>query len=185
LRAAGYAATGVDPEAPDEPGYHRTRFEEYESPEPLDAVVACTSLHHVVDLDDVLDRVRRALAPAGVLVVVEWAWERFDHATAQWCFARLPPVGADDAGWLHRHRDRWLESGLPWEAYVRAWAEEEGLHTGGRIQAGLEARFHRAFAAATPYFFAELTGTGEADEQAAIDRGDLLPNGIRFTGRPR
>jgi hypothetical protein len=31
------------------------------------------------------------LVPGGVLVVVEWAWERFDEATARWCFARLTP----------------------------------------------------------------------------------------------
>jgi SAM-dependent methyltransferase len=185
LQAAGYAATGVDPEAPDEPGYHRIRFEEYLPPEPVDAVVACTSLHHVADLDDVLDRIGRPLAPGGTLVVVEWAWELFDGATARWCFARLPPVGPDEAGWLHRHRDRWAGSGVPWEEYARSWAEAEGLHPGERILAGLDARFHPAFRAATAYFFAELAGTTEADEQAAIERGDLRPNGIRFVGRRR
>ena len=53
--------------------------------------MACTSLHHVADLGDVLDGVGAALAPDGALVVVEWAWERFDEATARWCFARLAP----------------------------------------------------------------------------------------------
>src|SRR5918995_1289924 len=78
LRSAGYTAVGVDPEAPDEPGYHRIGFEDYRPPQPVDAVVACTSLHHVADLDRVLDHIQRALTSGGVLVVVEWARERFD-----------------------------------------------------------------------------------------------------------
>ena len=125
-RALGYAAEGVDPHAPDEPGYHQVGFEDYRPPVPVDAVVACTSLHHVADLDRVLDRIRGALAPGGRLIVVEWARERFDEATARWCFGRLPPAAADsEAGWLHRHRDRWTGSGPPWREYLNSWAAEE------------------------------------------------------------
>jgi SAM-dependent methyltransferase len=101
----GYDAVGVDPEAPEGPGYHRIEFEEYQSPRPVDGVVACTSLHHVADLGDALDRVGVVLVPDGALVVVEWAWERFDEATARWCFGRLaPPDSAAEPGWLHRPR---------------------------------------------------------------------------------
>src|SRR5439155_936690 len=89
LRNDRYTAVGVDPEAPDEPGYHRTGFEDYRPPQPVDAVVACTSLHHVADLDQVLDRLHDSLTAGGVLVVVEWARECFDEPTARWCFARL------------------------------------------------------------------------------------------------
>jgi SAM-dependent methyltransferase len=188
-RSAGYLAEGVDPEAPDEPGYHRVEFEDYRPAEPVaqvQAVVACTSLHHVADLDRVLDRVRQVLAPGGTLVVVEWARERFDEATARWCFERLPPATDDAAvGWLHRHRDRWTESGLPWPEYLRSWAVEEGLHTGEQIVAGLDARFHRERYTVGPYFFADLDHTSEADEQAAVDQGLIAANGIRYVGRPR
>jgi SAM-dependent methyltransferase len=55
----------------------------------VDCVVASLSLHHVAELDGALDQLQTLLAPGGVLVVVEWAWERFDEATAQWSFARL------------------------------------------------------------------------------------------------
>ena len=60
---------------------------------PADAIIACTSLHHVADLDRVLNLAAAALVPAGVLIVVEWARKRFDEATAEWCFARLPAPG--------------------------------------------------------------------------------------------
>jgi hypothetical protein len=36
LLGAGYDAVGVDPEAPDEPGYHQIQFERYQSPQPVD-----------------------------------------------------------------------------------------------------------------------------------------------------
>jgi SAM-dependent methyltransferase len=61
-------------------------------------VVACTSLHHVADLDQVLDLIHDTLTPGGVLVVVEWARERFDETTARWCFARLSPAHDETHG---------------------------------------------------------------------------------------
>jgi SAM-dependent methyltransferase len=186
LRGDRHTAVGVDPEAPDEPGYHRIGFEDYRPPGPVDAVVACTSLHHVTNLDAVLDLIRTALRPGGALVVVEWARERFDEPTARWCFARLGPAPDEDhQGWLHRHRNRWAESRLPWPDYLRSWADEEGLHTGQRILAGLDARFRRRLCEPGPYFFADLADTTEADEQAAIDAGTIQAGGIRFVGQPR
>ena len=99
MQAAGYQATGVDPEAPRGSSYRQVEFERYAVPGQLDAIVACTSLHHVADLAAVLDLVAGALVPGGRAVIVEWARERFDEATARWCFARLPEPD-DDPGWL-------------------------------------------------------------------------------------
>lgn len=114
LRAQGYLAVGIDPQAQDEPGYRRIAFEEYRPAEPVQAVVASTSLHHVADLDEVLDAVHAALVPDGVLVVVEWARERFDERTARWCFNRLgPPTAGVEPSWLHRRGDEWTTSALP------------------------------------------------------------------------
>ena len=80
LLDGGYQAVGVDPEAPEGPDYRRIELERYEPPHPLECVVASLSLHHVADLDLALDRLAALLVPGGVLVVVEWAWERFDEA---------------------------------------------------------------------------------------------------------
>ena len=182
----GYDAVGVDPEAPEGPGYHRIEFERYDPPQPVDCVVASTSLHHVADLGEVLDRVVTALTRKGTLVVVEWAWERFDEATARWCFDRLGPLApAAEPGWLLRHQERWAASGQPWEAYCRAWAGAEGLHSGQELVGGLDARFDRRLCTDGPYFFADLAGTSEADEQAAIDAGQIKATGIRYAGKRR
>jgi SAM-dependent methyltransferase len=116
LLASGYHAVGVDPEAPEGPGYRQIEFERYEPPQPVDCVVASLSLHHVADLNEVLDRLGAVLAPGGVLVVVEWAWERFDEATARWCFARLAsPNPGEEPGWLHKAQERWAASGQRWD----------------------------------------------------------------------
>jgi SAM-dependent methyltransferase len=195
LVAAGYDAVGVDPEAPDGPGYEQREFEQYQVPKPVAAVVACTSLHHVGDLDDVLDRVAAALAPGGAVVIIEWAWERFDEQTARWCFDRLAELASDsdsdsgsgldsgsddERGWLHTHRDQYRASGLSWDAYHAGWAMEEGLHRGERIVDALDARFTRRSYETGPYFFADLDGVTFEDEQAAIDTGLIRPTGIRY-----
>jgi SAM-dependent methyltransferase len=184
LHSAGYDATGVDPEAPQGPRYSRAEFEHYDMPGPVAAVVASLSLHHVADLGEVLDLAETALVPGGLLVVVEWARERFDETTARWCFDRLPPPG-DDPGWLHKRYVQWRDSGQPWDAYCRSWADAEGLHTGEAILRELRARFGSGPVSYGPYFFPDLPGTSEADEQAAIDSGQIQPNRIQYVGRRR
>jgi len=184
LRRDGYPAIGVDPEAPDGPWFGQVEFEDYALSEPAGAVVACTSLHHVGDLGHVLDLVGAALVPGGLLVVVEWARERFDEATARWCFERLP-LPSGDPGWLQQRRDHWRESGQLWTSYCRSWAEQEGLHAGQDIVRELDVRFHRHSLVCGPYFFADLAGVSEVDEQAAIDAGQIQANRIQYVGRRR
>jgi hypothetical protein len=117
-------------------------------------------------------------------VVGEWAGERFDEATARWCFARLaPPAPGAAPGWLHEHEQRWAASGQPWDGYCRAWASQEGLHSGEAIVQGLEARFSRRLHTEGPYYFTDLADTSEAEEQAAIDAGQIQAGGIRYAAR--
>jgi SAM-dependent methyltransferase len=182
MQAAGYRAIGVDPEAPPGPSYRQVEFERCAVPGPLDAVVACTSLHHVADLAAVLDLAAEALVPRGQAVIVEWARERFDEATARWCFARLPGPD-DDPGWLHRRQAEWRESGQTWDGCLESWVHAEGLHAGQDILDQLDARFDRQQVAYGPYFFADLAGTSDADEQAAIDSGLIQANRIQYAGR--
>jgi SAM-dependent methyltransferase len=184
LESAGYEATGVDPQAPQGSAYRQVEFERYDLPGQVDAIVACVSLHHVADLGTTLDLVDAALVPSGAAVVVEWARERFDEATARWCFARLPEAG-DHPGWLHQRQAEWRGSGQPWDAYLRSWAQAEGLHAGQVILDELDARFDSRLATYGPYFFPELAGISEADEQAAIDRGLIQANRIQYAGRRR
>jgi SAM-dependent methyltransferase len=184
LRAAGYDAVGVDPNAPEEPGYERCEFEQYRAPKPAGAVIASTSLHHVAGLDVVLDQIAAALAPGGVVAVVEMGWEWFDERTAQWCFAHLTePATEEDAGWLHHQREDYLASGLSWDAHLASWAAEHGLHRADRIVRGLDVRFDRVGYAEGPMFFADLDGLSADQERAAIEAGRIRALGVYYLGR--
>jgi SAM-dependent methyltransferase len=186
LVSTGYDAVGVDPEAPAGPCYRQVEFERYDMTGPADAFVACTSLHHVADLGVVLDRMGSGLRPGGRLVIVEWAHERFDEATARWCCARLPQAGGDsEAGWLQQLSAQWRESGMPWDACRRSWAQGEKLHRGHDILRELDARFDAGAVSYGPYFFPDLAGTTEDDEQAAIDNGEIQAGRIQYSGHRR
>ena len=146
----------------------------------VDAIVACASLHHVTEPGAVLDRIAEMLAPDGVVIVVEWDWESFDEATAQWCFERL---GAPErTGWLQRHRSDWIDSAQPWDRYLQTWATEHGIHTGQAMLRELDQRLQRQVCRRGPYFFADLAETSEHDELAAILAGQIQANRVDYVG---
>jgi SAM-dependent methyltransferase len=180
LRADGFAAVGVDPAAPEGPAYQRIEFERAELPADLHAVVASTSLHHVADPAATVDKVAGALGADGLVIVVEWDWESFDEGTARWCLDR--EVHPD--GWLRRRLDAWADSGQPWESAFQGWAVEHGLHSARALVAELDRRFDRVVSDRGPYLFTELVDTTEADEQRAIDAGEIPALRIDYVGRP-
>ena len=184
LRQRGYAAVGVDPEAPAAAGFHRIPFEEYVTDQPFAAVVACLSLHHVAEPEATADKIAATLQPGGVVVVVESAWERHDNATAKWWSGRLGPPG-DEPTVLHRHLANWRESGVDWETYFRRWAAEHGMHPSAAVIAALRTRFGERSFSTGPYFFDRLDGTSEADERAAIEAGEIQPIAVRYVGSLR
>ncbi len=170
LLESGYEAVGVDPKAPSGSHYAGIEFEGFESAQPFDAAIACTSLHHVRDPGRVLDRLVAMLPSGGRVVVVEWAWERFDEATAKWCFARIEEHGSS---WLHRHRDEWVASGREWDQYLRAFASHHGLHSAQELLRALDERLDRQLSEDGPYFFADLSGMTDTEELAAIEAGAI------------
>lgn len=183
LRARGYDALGIDPEAPEGAEYLQTTFEECRLPQRPQAVVASTSLHHVHDPGRVLDQIAALLTPGGLMIVVEWDWEHFDEATARWCFERLDPSAED--GWLGHHRDRWMSSGRPWSDQFRSWVEEEGLHSPPTLLRALDDRFDRRVCERGPYFFPHLANVTEVDERAAIERRLIRAGRIDYVGEVR
>jgi len=174
---------GVDPEAPKGPNHRRVEFERSELPHQVDAVVACTSLHHVADPGLVLNKIAERLAPQGVVIVLEWDWERFDETTARWCFARLGRTETE--GRLHHRRDEWVASGQGWSDYRQTSANQEGIHPGQKLLGELNQRFVQQVCDDRPYLFSDLIGTSETDEQAAIHAGRIQATRIDYVGTPR
>ena len=128
-------------------------------------------------------RLRRRWRPAAW----QWSWNGRGSGST-----KPPPGGASPgcprptattrAGCTTGRRNG-VESGQPWDAYLRSWEQAEGLHAGQAILDGLDARLDSRFATYGPLFFPDLDGISEADEQAAIDRGLIQANRIQYAGR--
>jgi SAM-dependent methyltransferase len=189
LSGAGYEAKGTDPDAPEGPLFDRLALEEFVDPRPFDAIVGVLSLHHIPGLGAAVRKIADLLRAQGTLAVVEFAWDRFDDATARWCLDRLPPE-LDPDNWLHRRcaelRNS-LQEGKALETaeHFRRWAAEERFHSSRAILEELGKRFREQSFAWSPYLFPDLEGVTEADELGAIESGVIQPIGFRFVGQRR
>ncbi|MBK8101550.1 MAG: class I SAM-dependent methyltransferase [Planctomycetes bacterium] len=158
---------------------------------PFDAVLFTRSLHHVDDLADGLAAAARRLAPAGVVLVEDWAWEVMDEPLLAFC-ARLAAAARSLGGEVD---DDWQ----PGAAGLAAWQHEHGdhgLHTGASIDAALRQRLANVGASAEPYayrylarYLAHVPGSEQAvaslltAERAAISAGSIPALGRRWIAR--
>lgn len=181
--AAGYDAVGVDPRAPDGVSYRQQPFEEYEPTSPVDAVVSIQALHHLPDLDAAFERLDRVITREAILVIVEWAWERIDEATARWLFARAPADAT--SGWAAERRADWNASGLSWSDYSERWARAHGLHPWRAVETALAKRFDVVSSVDVPALFGDVAEVSEDTERAAIAAGEIAPTGVHWVGRAR
>jgi hypothetical protein len=169
LAARGYDVLGVDPDAPDEPGFVRARFEDIDGE--YDAVVAGRMLHHVNPLDDGIAKLA-SLAP--LIVVDEFAWNRIDDDARDWyagqhrmlAAAGAGPPGPPDLGeWGTRHSD---------------------LHSDDTLLAALRAHYDERVLERIPYLHRWLEGpSSEALEGTLIGAGAFPAIGYRWAGTRR
>jgi SAM-dependent methyltransferase len=189
MARAGHSVTAIDPRAPEGTIFRRVRIEEFSDPGPFDYVVAILSLHHVEDLGKVLGKIANLLHAGGTLVVVEFAWDRFDEATAEWALERLPAASSSEKpSWLQRRCWEWARGGqggtrVPAEARFAGWAREEGFPSSRQMRGELGRRFIERLFAWVPYLYPDLDDdTSEADESAAIEAGAINATGFRYVG---
>jgi SAM-dependent methyltransferase len=189
MARAGHSVTAIDPRAPEGAIFRRVRIEEFSDPGPFDYVVAILSLHHVEDLGKVLGKIANLLHAGGTLVVVEFAWDRFDEATAEWALERLPAASSSEKhSWLQRRCWEWARGGqggirVPAEARFARWAREEGFPSSRQMRGELGRRFVERLFAWVPYLYPDLDDdTSEADESAAIEAGAINATGFRYVG---
>jgi SAM-dependent methyltransferase len=190
LDRAGHAVTAIDPRAPEGSIFRRVGIEEFSEPGSFDHVVAILSLHHVENISGGLDKIVSLLRAGGTLVVVEFAWDRIDGATAEWALARLPDASASGKrSWLERCcRGRAHDGGdevghLHAEAPVARWASEERLHGSGRMREEIGRRFVERYFSWWPYLYPDLDDdTSESDELAAIEAGEINATSFCYVG---
>jgi SAM-dependent methyltransferase len=189
LHRAGHSVTAIDPRAPEGPIFRRVGIEEFCEPGLFDHVVAILSLHHVEDIGGALDKIVSLLRAGGTLVVVEFAWDRIDGATAEWALARLPDASASGKrSWLERCcRGRAHDGGdevghLHAEAHVAKWAGEERLHGSGQMLEEIGSRFDQRSFSWWPYLYPDLDDTSEAEEVATIEAGEINATSFCYVG---
>jgi SAM-dependent methyltransferase len=195
LARAGHSVTAIDPRAPEGSIFRRVRIEEFTDPAQFDHVVASLSLHHVEDLGTALGNMADLLRVGGSLVVVEFAWDRIDEATAEWALERLPTASpSKKPSWLGRCCRRGARGGEGEshyhgdhaEAHFAEWAGEESLHDSRQVRAELECRFVERLFEWVPYLYPDLgDDVSEADESAAIEAGTINATGFRYVGTRR
>ena len=156
LAARGYEVVAVDPEAPQGAIFRQTTIEELDEPGLFDAAVASFSLHHVADLESVLDKLAALLVARGIVIVDEFGWDLLDEHTA----AR-------------------------YEIDRREWDADHGdLHRFEQLRSGLEERFSAHHFSREPYF-ARWLDADEHEERRQIEAGEIRALGFRFVGSAR
>lgn len=178
LARAGYSVTAIDPRVPEGPIFRRATIEEFSDPGRFDYVVAILSLHHVEYIGIALDNVVELLRADGALLVVEFAWDRIDAATAEWLIERLPNASSVEHSWLG--------CCCQGERSVVEWATERGLHSSRRMREELARRFVVRHFEWVPYLYPDLgKEVSETDEMAAIGSGTINATGFRYVGTKR
>ena len=179
LDGAGYDVVAIDPAAPQEEGiFRRLKIEELSTDELFHAIVAVRTLHHVTDLEPVLDKIRDHLRPGGVLVLEEIGWERLDEVTAGWLHgqqrALAAATGADAAASVEELLIEWVD-------------EHVGLHGYEAMREALDARFRERFFSWEPFVYHYLDDSvaTEALERGLIEADAIQAVGWRYVGEPR
>jgi SAM-dependent methyltransferase len=169
LAAAGYDVVAIDPEAPPGPLFRRVRLEEFDEPGPFAAAVAQVSLHHIEDLRAAVDRIADRLERKGVLVLDEFARDRFDATTARW---------------YYEQRQEREPLGLDFEAWLSAWRDEHAdIHPAPAIRREVERRFAERAFAWVPYLYRyHLDEAVEPLERRLIEAGSIQATGFRYVG---
>jgi SAM-dependent methyltransferase len=129
---------------------------------PYEAILFTRSLHHIGELDRVLEVAKLMLAPGGVVVIEEFDLDAPDEATAAFYY------GSDAPGALSR-----------WYAEHE---ETPPLHPGRVMRAGVGQRFRIIAETRVPYLFRAMVDRPGAleDEERAIAAGRICAVGLRL-----
>lgn len=159
----------------------------------LEALLFTRVLHHLDPLAAALDRAASLLAPGGLVVGEEFAWERADSPGLAWLAARRERASA--LGLVPAARDATRESLEAWRHHHQI---DHRVHRGEDLARAVPARFELLRLDSAPYLYrylcsdlAETPAAAEfahqtlAEERRAIEGGRFAAVGLRFVGRRR
>jgi SAM-dependent methyltransferase len=176
LARAGHSLTAIDPDAPTGAIFRRVTLDDFSDEGRFDAVVASVSLHHLPRLDAAMRKIESLLDPGGVLVVEEFAKERFTGSTAQW---------------YHHQRRAFDTLGLDadpvpddFEMWLERWDREHAdIHVFAEVRAEIDAHFTERAFEWVPYLYDyRLDDALEPLERKLIVSGAIEATGARYVG---
>jgi SAM-dependent methyltransferase len=163
---------------------------------PFDAVLFTRSLHHIHPLEGAVDQARHLLAPGGLLVLDEFAWDAVDRTTAAWFYDTMALLDAAEV--LGQPWDHAVDGACPLERWRHAHAHDEPLHGGERMLEAIAGCFEYQRVDWTPCLYrraADRLDPGarggaivarlHAIEALRIGQGVLKPAGLRVVARLR
>src|SRR5215211_3316814 len=124
LARVGHSVTVIDPQAPEGPG------------DPVPTSRRRPQYGR--------EQYGRSAPRGGTLIIVEFAWDRIDEATAEWALRRLPAASTSERpSWLERCCWGWARGGEGEshdhgdhaEAHFAECAGKEGLHDSRQVRA--------------------------------------------------
>ncbi|TWP48371.1 class I SAM-dependent methyltransferase [Lentzea tibetensis] len=174
LADEGYEVTGLDRNAEmaaatRERGVPVIQADVHDVSGEYDVVLFTRSLHHAEDLDGILAHAATLLAPSGQIIIEEFAWERVDHAAAEFVYDNCALLVA--AGLLTAE--------TPADDLLATWVTgHDRLHQGSAMLAALDRAGSDLTTVETAILWRLLDGRGGAWTEPASRVPDAL-NALR------
>jgi SAM-dependent methyltransferase len=156
MASLGYDVTGVDRDADAvaaarERGVPVIHADVRDVSGKYDVVLFTRSLHHADDLDGILAHAATLLTPGGQIIIEEFAWERVDHAAADFLYDTRALLVAADV----------LDAELPSGGLLEAWvAGHDFLHRGAAMLDALDRAGGAMSTVDTPMLWRLINGRG-------------------------
>lgn len=135
---------------------------------PFDAVLCARSLHHIGDLAEAIPPLRAMLAPKGVLLVEEFAWEALDAKGCEWLSQLLKALQAKHE--LAVDADHFIDEFLRGGGDLYAWQREyreRNLYEWREVQAELKRVFVKWTEERAPFLY-RLLARGVSDNPLGL-----------------
>ena len=198
LAERGYKVTALDADGARQPGTNvewiEADFLHYEAPHAYDAVLFTRSLHHMQPIERALDRAREALAPQGILIAEEFAFDRVNVHTARWLYDLESVLVA--AGIVAPAPPEYHEERRPLARWRMEHQNDPPLASGHDMLAATRERFELKPVEEAPYLYrylAERMNAGPVSdrvletvfelESRLIRERDIAAAGLRFAGK--
>ena len=201
LADRGYAVTALDlpggePAARGNVEWVEADFLHYGTERPFDAVLFTRSLHHMQPIERALDRAREALAPEGILIGEEFAFDRVNVHTARWLYDLESVLVA--AGIVAPAPPEHEAERRPLARWRLEHQHDPPLASGHDMLAAARERFELKAVEEAPYLYRYLgermSAESTADrvletvfelESRLIRERDIAAAGLRFVGKPQ